>query len=151
MYKKIGYLKTIPYIYNIKTIRMSALIRLQELETIMAKAIECLKKREEECINQNLSWDEYQRVTLNEREAFHAANREYRTLQTPIMEEIPLYGDMMTMEEFIHSVNSGEFIDYDGCGNYANEDKMSDIVVIPSDITSGVYRKDFTHIVWFNR
>jgi hypothetical protein len=47
--------------------------------------------------------------------------------------------------------NYGGFIDYDGIGNYATNTQMSNIEIYPSDIKSGTYRKDFTHIVWFNR
>jgi len=57
----------------------------------------------------------------------------------------------MTLETFIANVNCGGFIDYDGIGNYATNTQMSNIEIYPSDIKSGTYRKDFTHIVWFNR
>ena len=47
----------------------------------------------------------------------------------------------------------GGFIDYDGFGVYADKEKKmkTNIKLYPSDITSGKYRKDFTHVIWYNR
>ena len=45
----------------------------------------------------------------------------------------------------------GWLIDYDGCGNYATEDKISDIIIYPSDIIDKTYRKDFDYVIWFNK
>lgn len=67
------------------------------------------------------------------------------------MEPIPDYGDHMTLEEFIDCCKCGGFSDYDGCGNYATDTEMSSLEISPGDIISGVYRKDFTHVVWFNK
>lgn len=75
--------------------------------------------------------------------------RQYDTYKlTPI----PDYGDHMTMEEFAKWCKTGPvFTDYDGFGYYATDKEESDIKVYPSDITSGNYRKDFTHVVWYNK
>lgn len=86
------------------------------------------------------AWKEYTKL-----------NREYKLEKEYTLKSIPSYGDLFTMVEFIDCVKSGGFIDSDGCGNYATKDQMSDIEVKPSDIRSGVYRKDFTHVVWFNK
>jgi signal peptidase I len=74
-------------------------------------------------------------------------------LHCPINEyrEIPTYGDVISIDDFIGYCKSGWFIDYDGYGNYCTEDKMTDIVILPSDIKAGMYRKDFKKIIWFNR
>ena len=61
------------------------------------------------------------------------------------------YGDLMPIEDFIDCVNSGGFIDYDGSGNYATATQESDIAVYPSDIKKEMYRKDFSHIMWYNK
>lgn len=61
-------------------------------------------------------------------------------------------GHLMTLESFAEACRVGPlFIDSDGCGEYAFKDKVSDLSIYPSDITSGVYRKDFTHIMWYNK
>ena len=57
----------------------------------------------------------------------------------------------MPIEHFIECVNSGGFIDYDGSGNYATATQMSNITITPSRVKAGMIRKDFTHVVWFNR
>ena len=83
-------------------------------------------------------------------------------------EEIPDYGDVMTIEHWIGTVQAGGFIDYDGHGNLVMKDKMSELQVKPSfvkddKITNVIigfdfdmefdYEEDwnFTHIIWFNR
>jgi hypothetical protein len=65
--------------------------------------------------------------------------------------EIPTYGDVMSIDDFIGYCKSGGFIDYDGHGNYCTEDKMTDIVILPSDVKVEMVRKDFEKIIWFNR
>lgn len=55
------------------------------------------------------------------------------------------------MEDFISHCECGGFIDYDGFGRYSTEDKESNIEITPSDIKVNEYRKDFTHVMWYNR
>ena len=66
--------------------------------------------------------------------------------------DIPDYGDLMTMEEFVDCVKMGGFIDYDGYGKYALEDMVSNKVITPSEVK---YQRNllhgFTHVVWYNR
>lgn len=61
--------------------------------------------------------------------------------------------DIYTLKQFIGICKGGGFIDYDGFGVYADKEKKmkTNIYVYPSDITSGKYRKDFPHVVWYNR
>lgn len=77
--------------------------------------------------------------------------REVRFIQKPKYEAIPSYSDIMTLDEFIDSVKEGSFDDYDGHGNYANAKQMTDIRVYPSDLKHNTIRREFTHVVWFNR
>jgi hypothetical protein len=74
-----------------------------------------------------------------------------RMMRDPVFEDVPNYGDVMLLKEFIEHVNSGGFIDYDGHGKYVRDNRMSDIYIYPSDIKRGNVRKDFDTIVWFNR
>jgi len=67
------------------------------------------------------------------------------------MSEIPEYGDHMTMQEWLECVECGGFIDYDGWGNYATADKMSDKKLVPSDVKKNNIDESYTHVVWFNR
>lgn len=59
--------------------------------------------------------------------------------------------DVYTIEQFKGICKDGGFIDYDGFGVYAYEDKKSDINIYPSDVQKGNVRNDFTHVVWYNR
>ena len=98
------------------------------------------------------AWDWYQK---------QPAVRRYDELERKIrnMEEYTLrplddtdWCDHMPIETFISSCKIGPlFTDDDGFGYYATEDKQSNIKVYPSDIMSGNYRKDFTHVVWYNK
>ena len=82
-------------------------------------------------------------------------------------EEMPEYGDRMAIEHWIGAVEAGGFINSDGEGNLATENKMSELQVKPSFVKDGKiqcavigydwdkkfdYEDDwkFTHVVWFN-
>lgn len=67
------------------------------------------------------------------------------------MTPIPDYGDVMFLDEFITDCIDGCLIDYDGFGHYSDGKLMSDIVVNPSDVDAGEIKKEWTHVVWFNR
>lgn len=59
---------------------------------------------------------------------------------------------LMPFNEFVECCKVGPlFCDSDGFGYYATKTQVSDIVISPSDIVSGVYRKDFTHVCWYNK
>lgn len=66
-------------------------------------------------------------------------------------ESIGDIGDHMPIEEYIEYIEGGYFIDYDGFGYYATETQVSNFIARPSDLKNGKLRKDFTHIVWYNR
>jgi len=66
----------------------------------------------------------------------------------------PDHCNVYTIKDWLECVDCGGFIDYDGFGNLAYEDKMSNIEVKPSHVKKGRFervRKDFTHVVWYNR
>ena len=70
------------------------------------------------------------------------------------MKPIPCYGDLFTIREWEESCESGCLIDYDGSGHFATETECSNIRVYPSYYGTSKYeeaKKDFTHIVWYNR
>lgn len=103
----------------------------------------------EETMNEEDGWERYKNSPLHAE--YRDVSRQYRKVCDYKLEDIPSYGDKMTLQKFIDSCEFGAFCNSDGFGNYATNDKMSDIEVYPSDIIAGVYRKDFTHVVWFNR
>jgi hypothetical protein len=68
------------------------------------------------------------------------------------IDDIPEYGNHMTLEEFKSNCESGGFIDYDGYGYYATENKMvRNKTIIPSHFKKKKVLKDYTHVVWFNK
>jgi len=74
-----------------------------------------------------------------------------RETATGAMEDIPDYGDLIPLSEWLENVKFGAFIDYDGHGNLATETQCSDIVIIPSEVEGYVFPEWTTHIVWYNR
>jgi hypothetical protein len=65
-------------------------------------------------------------------------------------EDIPSYGDLMTVKEYLSNVKCGGFIDYDGFGQPAKDGKMADVAISPSSGSFDI-PEDATHIVWYNR
>jgi hypothetical protein len=82
--------------------------------------------------------------------------------------EMPNYGDIFSLEDWMENVKVGGFIDYDGFGNLATKGKMSELMIKPSYVKNGKitivcfefdfdntfpYEDEwkFTHVIWFNR
>ena len=78
-------------------------------------------------------------------------DRQIRVLEDYELKPLPDYGTLMSLEEFIAYCKAGFLINYDGHGRYATSDQASNICVYPSDILSGEYRHDFSHVIWFNK
>ena len=66
-------------------------------------------------------------------------------------EEIPNFGDVLTMEEFIECCQMEGFINYDGYGCYATKDTMFCDVILPSYVTRRNNIKNYPYVIWFNR
>jgi restriction endonuclease S subunit len=79
-------------------------------------------------------------------------SRKLRLIDIPTFDDnLPSYGHVMSLEDFIENVKSGGFIDYDGYGNYIRDGKESNIMILPSDVKHDMVRKDFDNIIWYNR
>lgn len=106
-----------------------------------------------ELFDKYTNFDDYWRAYCNCKliKEVQELSQEVRLCKLPYMDDMPDYGDIMTLEEFIDSCNCGGFCNYDGSGYYALETSCSDITIYPSDITNNKYRKDFTHVIWFNK
>lgn len=72
-------------------------------------------------------------------------------LQPITFEQIPDYGDKMTIQDFKEAVILGALVDSDGCGRYASENEMTDLVVQPSDYFKNTIDERFSHVIWFNK
>ena len=109
-----------------------------------------LKEVQEESYNHINGWNWYCKHPVVKE--YDSISAQYRKIKSYELEDIPNYGHHMTLTEFIDDCKIGPmFTDDDGTGYYATKDKMSNIYIEPSDITSGIYRNDFTHVVWFNK
>lgn len=63
-------------------------------------------------------------------------------------------GKLYEIEKFKELCGENEQIltDEDGIGYYATETSKSNIIVKPSDFAyENMIRKDFTHVLWFNK
>lgn len=68
--------------------------------------------------------------------------------------EIPDYGDLIPINDWKEDVINEFFTDYDGCGNWVKDGKMTDgwgdnvcsITAIDLAIKDGI-----THVCWFNK
>jgi hypothetical protein len=98
-----------------------------------------------------MRFEDYMAYSESQSGYLDSLSRKMRLLQKPKFSEIPDYGDLMKISEFIECCESGGFIDYDGYGKYSRMGRISDITIYPSDIEAGEFRKDFDHVVWFNR
>lgn len=79
-------------------------------------------------------------------------SREYRMVQTPEFNgDVPEYGDVMALDEFISCCKCGGFVNSDGNGNYVKDGKESNIQIKPSDVKFNSIRTDFNEIVWYNK
>ena len=70
--------------------------------------------------------------------------------------ELPDYGNLMTLQDFLKSCKEGSFIDYDGHGKFSDGKRESNINIYPSHITEELkIRSDIdsylTHVIWYNK
>jgi hypothetical protein len=125
--------------------------RLKEIETLI-DYYEAVINKKDETWNNSKPFEEYwKHVQQPERNKIYKLDREKRMIMPYELHEIPSYGDVMSLKDFIECVNDGGFIDYDGHGYYVKDDKESNIMIVPSDVKYNSVRKDFDTIVWFNR
>lgn len=123
--------------------------RLQELDIKIELAHQAISNKEK--TDPNTGWNDYCAYMQPEWDALAKLDREMRMLMTPEFEDLPDYGDVMSLNDFIESVKDGGFIDYDGSGTYVRDGKISNISIHPSDVDNNSVRKDFDTIIWFNK
>ena len=120
--------------------------RMEELRDIIYKKQQAFMGSPEDT-----GWEAYQEHTAVEQTEFNKLSRQYRVLVDADLEEWDGNGDMFDIETFVAYCKGGGFIDYDGFGHYSDGVKVSDVEIYPSDVTKGNYRKDFTHVIWYNK
>jgi len=125
--------------------------RLKEIE----KEINALYKEIEKIDNEPVDDKETFEQFSAKRDPIYAKIRplsqEKRMIMDYKLSPISDFGDVMSLKSFISACRDGMFIDYDGHGYYVEGDQETDIMILPSDVMSGRYRKDFNQIIWFNK
>jgi len=97
----------------------------------------------------DLDYDQFLKAIEKERNELQELYRELRLVLEPHDR-----GDAtnpMTLEEFKTLCENGSFVDTDGFGEYVKDGKLTDISIIPSDVTTGKIRDDCTHVQWYNK
>lgn len=131
-------------------------VRLKEIEAELEIVREEIREKEKNDPYLNTdpatSWTNFCKYMKPEWDRQARLDRERRLLMTPEFErDLPDYGDVMSLKDFIEYCKDGCFIDYDGSGTYAKDGKLSNISIYPSDVEYNSIRKDFDTIVWFNK
>ena len=109
------------------------------------------KKNKQKIWDYSCPWDEYIKLTKIEDDEISKLDRELRLIRPYKLEDIPDYGDVMTLNQFKNNVKNGGFVDYDGYGHYIDGDKMTDIIIYPSDVKHHSLRHKLNKIIWFNK
>lgn len=124
--------------------------RIEEIEKSMAELREKLSEHDRN-FDFNKPFHVYEKSRAKYADPLCRLDQELRMIKDYELSDIPEYGDLMSLQSFIDTVNDGFFIDYDGSGNYCIDGKMTDISVYPSDVKAGKIRREFDKVVWFNR
>lgn len=126
--------------------------RVKEIEkqiNTLYKEIE--KIDNEEYMSENETFEQFSAKREPIYEKIRLLSQERRMIMDYKLSPLSDYGDVMPLKSFISACKSEMFIDYDGHGYYVEEDHETDIMIMPSDVMSGKYRKDFNKIIWFNK
>ena len=106
----------------------------------------------DECAKSGLPFNEYVEKAKELTEEIFLIRREMRLKEIPTMEYGKKWnGDTFTIEKFLDLCKTHQIIDDDGVGYYATENAKSNVIACPSDFEDDEYRKDFTHVIWFNK
>jgi len=125
----------------------------KQIEDLLEKRDQDLEKLHKD--SPNHSFDDYRKTISPYIKLLKPLSMEKRFEQTPHFTELPDYGDHMTFEQFKAACDAGGFVDDDGSGFYATATNEADIPIYPSDFKYSFgekwIRKDFTHVVWYNK
>ena len=108
-------------------------------------------KRKDNKWDYSRPWSEYINHTAPERDKLQDYGRRLRFIKSYKLNELPDFGNVMSLDDFIAHVECGGFIDSDGFGYYVKDGKESDIEIYPSDVLHKMLRADFDTIIWFNK
>lgn len=122
---------------------------LLDLQDTLEKEYEEIKK---DCLKERLEFDKFCEKSKPTKEKLYFISKYIRLKQPPIIVYDKQWnGDFYSLEEFIEKCKNQEINDNNGYGNYATHNSKSDVKILPSDILENIYRKDFTHVIWFKK
>lgn len=106
----------------------------------------------DDCAKKGVSYMDFKEQATPIRQKLYFIEKYIRLKQSPTIDYGKEWnGDIIPIEKFIELSENGSFMDYDGIGYYSVDNAKSDITACPSDFIENIYRKDFTHIIWFNK
>ena len=123
---------------------------LDKLEKEKKNLLE-LHSKEFENLPDGMSWYEVEEHFAPINAKIEKVDQQIRMVREPEFSEITSRAHIMSLEDFIENVKVGNFIDYDGSGNYVRGNKESDISIYPSDVKANMIRKDFDKVAWYNK
>ena len=104
-----------------------------------------------DCAKEGLPFSKYMEKVTNVCTNIYLVEQEMRLFQTPTMEYGKKWkGVSYEIDKFIRMCNENTLNDEMGEGYYATENAKSDVRIYASDVLENVYRKDFSHVIWFN-
>jgi len=115
------------------------------------KELEIQKSTKQKLWDYDRPWEEYVALTEKEDKEISELDRKLRLIRPYEVTDIPDYGEIMTLNQFKNICRNGGFIDSDGFGYYLEEDKVTDIVIYPSDVKHKSLRYELNRIIWFNK
>lgn len=120
--------------------------RIEKLEKMYDK-----KDFEWDWSNPNQSFEQYQNFLKPESTELYRLRRRLRFIMPYELSELPDYGDVMKLKDFIECCKEGLFINYDGYGRYVKDGKETNVEIYPSDVKNDCIRYEFDTIIWYNR
>lgn len=124
--------------------------KYDKLKSEIDKLNKEIDEQEEKCAREGKSFDSMLSETTDLRLKVVKKDQELRLIKDPSIQFGKEWnGDYLTIEQFIHGCKNNHYTDEMGYGRYATDNGVSDIQVYPSDILDDKYRKDFSHVVWF--
>ena len=126
-------------------------VRVKELDKLIKELYKEIEKIDNEPVEDKETFAQFKAKCDSIYNKIRPLSQEKRLIMDYKLRPLSDYGDVIPLKDFVSACKSGMFIDYDGHGYYVEEDQETDIIIHPSDVMSGRYRKDFNKIIWFNK
>ena len=101
--------------------------------------------------NPDQTFNQFRNFMQPESKKLSDLRRRLRFIMPYELSDLPDYGEVMSLTEFIEYCKDGWFIDYDGYGRYVKNGKETNIEIYPSDVKNNCIRHEFDTIIWYNR